>query len=215
MQELPSPVIVRGLLLGYAGATRMDEEELLSLYAEALQARRDERNAGTQRKKISGSQGTPAPLIAINSERLKKINLKGLVEQLYNRFPFLKKYLSVDLLVGGILVIALAAVIIWAAASTLSLTAERVASLATLPGRSEILASGATLVTDTSAMITMTCHAGCRPGCHPGKRNWKWRGTDGCTRQACLPGDIAGECGCCFSGYDPAASNSFCPDLGG
>lgn len=156
MQELPSPVIVRGLLLGYAAATRMDEEELLSLFAEALQARRDERNAGSQHKKARSVQTTPAPLIAINPDRLHKINWKGLTEDLTNRVPFLRKYLSVDLLVGGILVIALSAVIIWAAASTLSLTAERVASQPTLPGRSEILASGPTLAADAAAMITTT-----------------------------------------------------------
>ena len=58
MQELPSPVIVRGLLLAYAETIHMDREEQLSLYADALQARRDERNAGQNRQKQSESQVT-------------------------------------------------------------------------------------------------------------------------------------------------------------
>jgi cytoskeleton protein RodZ len=156
MNELPSPVIVRGLLLNYASALRMDEEELLSFYAEALQARRDERNAGSPSRNTPGTRSTPAPLIAINSDRLKMIDWKGLGTRLTNRFPIIRKYFNFDLLVGGILIIILAVVIIWAAASTLSLTAERVASQATLPGRSEILAAGGTLETETSTMITIT-----------------------------------------------------------
>lgn len=171
LKELPSPVIVRGLLLNYAETIQMDREEMLSLYAEALQARRDERNAGTKGKKVTSPAKAAIPLIAINTSQLKQIDWKGLLARLSNRFPFLKKNLSWDLLAGSILVIALAVVIIWAAASTLSLTAERIASQATLPGRSEILAAGSTLATDAEAQIIVTPTVGDNQAASPDTGN--------------------------------------------
>jgi transcriptional regulator with XRE-family HTH domain len=144
MQELPSPVIVRGLLLTYADAIQADREELLSLYADALQTRRDERNQRQNRLKTGSSRISNAPLIAIDTTRFKKIDFRAWAARLSERFPFLKKYLNFDLLVGGVLVMVLAVVIIWAAASTLSLNSQQVGAQATLPGRSEILAAGPT-----------------------------------------------------------------------
>jgi cytoskeleton protein RodZ len=164
MHELPSPVIVRGLLLTYADAVHMDRDELLSLFADALQARREERSARAGRGKGSGKADStitkPAPLIAINARRLTQIDWKGLSARLSDRVPFLKKYLSIDILAGGILIIALAVVITWAAASTLSLSAQRIASEATLPGRSEILAAGPARATDTSLLFSITSTPG-------------------------------------------------------
>jgi len=149
-------VIVRGLLLNYAGAIHMDTDELLSLYADALQARRDERNARAKPVRVAGSESPPAPLITINTRPFKQIDWKDLGARLTGRFPFIKKYLSFDLLAGSILVVVLAAVIIWAAASTLSLTAEKLSAQATLPGASEILAAGPTLGTEVNAQATVT-----------------------------------------------------------
>jgi len=156
MQELPSPIIVRGLLLTYADTIHMDREELLSLYADALQAQRDERNARHTRRTSASSQTSPAPLITIDMTRFKQINFKDLAARLTERFPFLKKYLNFDLLLGGILVIVLAVVIIWAAASTLSFTNQQIAAQATLPGRSEILAAGPAETTAGESQLTVT-----------------------------------------------------------
>lgn len=142
MQELPSPVIVRGLLLTYADTIHMDREELLSLYADALQARRDERNTRQNRQGHTDTQVSKGPLIAIDTTRFKQINFKAWAARLAERFPFIRKYLNFDLLAGGILVIVLVVVIIWAAASTLSLTSQQTIPQATLPGRSDILAAG-------------------------------------------------------------------------
>ena len=140
LEQLPSPVIVRGLLLNYASALQMDGEEVLLLFADALQARRDERSAAGRGKKAP----VPPPLIAVNPDRIRKINWQHLGTGLYKRFPFLKKYLTFDLLAGSILVLALVIVVIWAAASTLSQTVGRNTFQATLPERSEILVSGPT-----------------------------------------------------------------------
>jgi cytoskeleton protein RodZ len=156
MQELPSPVIVRGLLLTYADTIHMDREDLLSLYADALQARRDERNARQNRQKHPDSQVAKGPLIAIDTKRFKQINFKAWAARLAERFPFLKKYFNFDLLAGGILVIALAVVIIWAAASTLSLTSQQIFTQATLPGRSDILAAGPMDVTAQESQLSAT-----------------------------------------------------------
>ena len=156
MQELPSPVIVRGLLLTYADTIHMDREELLSLYADALQARRDERNARQNRQKQSESQDTKGPLIAIDTKRFKQINIKAWAARLIERFPLLKKYFNFDLLAGGFLVIVLAVVIIWAAASTLSLAGQQNFAQATLPGRSEILAAGPMDVNPQESQLSAT-----------------------------------------------------------
>ncbi len=158
MRELPSPVIVRGLLLNYAEVIKLDSEQLLEQFAEALQTRRDERNAGSQ-KTTRKEQPSGAPLVAINLAGLKKIDLKRPFTGLFERFPALRKYLTFDLLAGGVLMLGLTIVIIWAAASTLSLSAERAASLATLPGRSEILAAGPTLSTAAEATPSATPRA--------------------------------------------------------
>ncbi len=156
MQELPSPVIVRGLLLTYADTIQMDREELLSLYADALQARRDERNARQNRQKHSESQVSKGPLIAINTKRFKQIDIRAWAARLVERFPFLKKYFNFDLLAGGFLVIVLAVVIIWAAASTLSLSSQQTFAQATLPGRSDILAAGPMDVTPQESQLSAT-----------------------------------------------------------
>lgn len=150
LDQLPSTVIVRGLLLNYAEVLQMDSDEILSLFADALQARRDERNLAARGKK-TGHAAEAQPLITINPAWLKKINWKQIGDGIFTRFPFLKKYLTFDLLAGSILVFVLVGVIIWATASTLSLTAEQVASQATLPGPSEILSSGGTQAGDMTA----------------------------------------------------------------
>lgn len=157
MKELPSPVIVRGLLVNYAEAIKLDSEQLLFQFADALQARRDERTAASQKPKSAASQMADfAPLVSINLGWLKKIDIKSIGTRVFERFPFLRKYVTFDLLAGGLLLLVLITVVIWAAASTLSLSAERIASLATLPGRSDILASGSTLSTGFSATPSET-----------------------------------------------------------
>ncbi len=156
MKELPSPVIVRGLLINYAAAIKLDSEELLYQFAEALQVRRDERNAASQKPRHSTTQPDSAPLVAINLTGLKRIDWKRLSSKLFDRFPALRKYLTFDLLAGGALVLVLTVVVIWAAASTLSISSERSESLATLPGRSDILASGSTLATEANATPSAT-----------------------------------------------------------
>ena len=156
MKELPSPVIVRGLLGNYAEVIKLDGEELLFQFADALQVRRDERNAASRKPNLLTPQSATAPLVAINLGWIKRINWKRLRSGLFDRFPFLRKYLTFDLLAGGVLVIVLTVVIIWAAASTLSLSAERAISLATLPGRSEILASGSTQSTQAFSTPSVT-----------------------------------------------------------
>jgi hypothetical protein len=95
-------------------------------------------------------------VISIDTTRIKQIDIKALILRLADRFPLIKKYLNFDLLAGSLLVIALAVVIIWAAASTLSLTNQQIAAQATLPGRSEILAAGPTDATLAEVQLSVT-----------------------------------------------------------
>lgn len=96
LDELPSPVQGRGMLQNYATFLGLDPEPLLLAYAEALQARLKEKQSSQPDK--TPPKSTP-----------KKS--KGLTQ----------RFLPLEYIIGGILVIALVGFVIW---STLRLTSS-------------------------------------------------------------------------------------------
>lgn len=109
IDDLPSTVQGRGMLINYARFISLDSEALLLEFAAGIQSRRTERMD-------SAATRPPAPKIV------------GL--------PVLR-FISVDLLLGATVVVMLSAFIIWGAASVI--TAQRPDVKPTLPGLSELL----------------------------------------------------------------------------
>ncbi|MEJ5314063.1 MULTISPECIES: RodZ domain-containing protein [Anaerolinea] len=109
LEQLPSPVQGRGMLQNYAEFLRLDSEDLLNRFAEALQQRRIEQTIRT------ASPSAP---------RAKPISN-------------VKRWVTPDLLIGGGLILALFFFVAWTA-SRITAERTRTAQ-ATLPSISEVL----------------------------------------------------------------------------
>jgi cytoskeletal protein RodZ len=119
IQELPSPVQGRGMLKNYAAFLGLDPEPLLLRFAEGLQARREARQALVP----------PAP---------------GATPPRPRRLPApLRRALSNDLLVGGVLAVFLISFAVWGAIRIYSLR-NQAATTPTAPSIAEILLAGGT-----------------------------------------------------------------------
>jgi cytoskeletal protein RodZ len=111
--DLPSPVQARGMLNSYASFLDLDAEALLLRFADALQARRMERQAQQE------------------SPRRRKTPL---------RLPlWLKRFVSADLIFGGGMVLLLLGMSIWGAARLLSSNGLAEATATEGPSISEVL----------------------------------------------------------------------------
>ena len=95
IDDLPSPVQGRGMLNNYARFLNLDSEALLLRYADALQIRRTER-IGVQPRR------TPATRVSTNQ-------------------LVLRRFLSFDLIMSSILIIALIGFVIWGASQILTI----------------------------------------------------------------------------------------------
>ncbi len=127
LDMLPSPVQGRGMLNNYAHFLNMDADALLNRFADALQARREERMEGAVniRPRQMGERA-PEP----NGQKpVKSSSLRRLV--------------TPDLVIGGGLLILMVIFFIWGA-SKLDLTGSTIASTtATAPSIAEVLMSPA------------------------------------------------------------------------
>lgn len=144
LDDLPSPVQGRGMLNNYARFLNMDGEALLLRYAEALQLRRVERFGSTAPR-------TPA-------RQVQHLTFRRLV--------------SVDLLVGVILVAGLLGLLLWGASRVLSFQTQPTPAT-TLPDISAMLGA-----TDTSGENTQTPGAG-QNSTNPGAQPTPGTGTPG------------------------------------
>jgi len=131
---LPSPVQGRGMLSNYASFLGLDPEPLLLHFAEGLQARLAVKQAAR-----------PAP-------QPKPVR-RGI------RMPAgVRRVFSSELLIGIILVLFLAAVVIWGAIRILTLRSSRIAA-PTAPSIAEALLATATItLTPTPPTLTPTGH---------------------------------------------------------
>lgn len=90
LEGLPSPVQGRGMLSNYAAFLGMDPEPVLLKFADGLQARLAAARAASQKKKRATRRPSRAFVIA-------------------------QRWFSLDFLLGGLLVVSLAAFVIWGA----------------------------------------------------------------------------------------------------
>jgi cytoskeletal protein RodZ len=97
--HLPSSVQTRGMLNNYSHFLDMDVDAILLLFAEGLQARRLERQPALAEKAPTANKGIP------------RLNLPA----------GLRRYLSMDILVGGGLILVLLAFAIWGTSRVISL----------------------------------------------------------------------------------------------
>jgi cytoskeletal protein RodZ len=110
-EDLPSPVQARGMLSNYASFLDMDTEAILLRFADALQARRVERQAA---------------LPATQTTARRRISLP----------PVLRRLISPDLLFGGGMIALLFALTVWGAGRIFS---RENASLSQAPSISDVL----------------------------------------------------------------------------
>ena len=135
--HLPSSVQTRGMLNNYAKFLDMDVDAILLQFAEGLQAQRLERQPAPVEKSRSAKKD-PAPSAALPSG--------------------LRRYLSMDILVGGGLILVLLAFAIWGTNRVIGLRSV-VTPQSTAQSISDILASSAgtaTLTPSPSAAGTQT-----------------------------------------------------------
>lgn len=118
MEDMPSMVQARGMLANYARFLNLDGEALLLRFAEALQARRTELAAVEVSQKQQKPSRRAAPKIVTN-------------------LP-LKRFLSVDLLVTGGLIVLLVLFVVWGAGHILTFTSDQ-GIVPTAPSVSEVL----------------------------------------------------------------------------
>lgn len=126
VEELPSLVQGRGMLANYAEFLDLNVDEMLSLFADALQARRLEL-AAAEKRPVSGR---------IQSEPQTA------------RVPGWRRFLTPDLLIGGTLFIVFFILVIWGAARVNELTEESIEP--TPPSISEILMNTGVMVDETA-----------------------------------------------------------------
>ncbi len=110
-EDLPSPVQARGMLSNYASFLDMDTEVILLRFADALQARRVERQAA-----LPSTQTTAR----------RRISLP----------PILRRLISPDLLIGGGMIVLLFTLSVWGAARIFS---RESTSSAQAPSISDVL----------------------------------------------------------------------------
>jgi cytoskeleton protein RodZ len=120
--DLPSPVQARGMLSNYASFLDMDTEATLLRFADALQARRLERQAA-----LPGAQ-TPSR---------RRIMLP----------PILRRLISPDLLFGGAMIVFLFALTVWGAGR---IFAKEGTSAAQAPSISDVLLNSPITLTPTA-----------------------------------------------------------------
>lgn len=93
-EKLPSTVQARGMLVNYARFLEIDQEEILLQYADGLQAQRNEKHSLDK-----GKSDSPTPLI---------------------RFSSIRRYISIDLLVGSGLIIIMIVFAFWATGNVIN-----------------------------------------------------------------------------------------------
>jgi len=125
--HLPSSVQTRGMLNNYAHFLDMDLDAILLQFAEGLQAKRLEREPAPEEKLRNADQKLP-PKVALPSG--------------------LRRYLSMDILVGGGLILILLAFAVWGTSRVISLHSA-VTPQSTAQSISDILAVSAGIVTLT------------------------------------------------------------------
>jgi len=119
LDDLPSPVQGRGMLNNYASFLGMDPEPLLLKYAEGLQAQLAARQAAkspTQSSARRRRSVLPAPL---------------------------RRFLSGDILIGGIMAVSLLVFIIWGAIRIFAMQSENIVT-PTAPSIADVLLATAT-----------------------------------------------------------------------
>jgi cytoskeleton protein RodZ len=132
LAQLPSPVQGRGMLSNYASFLGLDPEPLLLRFAEGLQAR-----LASKQSARPTSQPGPAR---------RRIHLPAAMRRIF----------SSELLIGAVLVLFLAAVVIWGATRILTLRTSR-GSAPTAPSIAEALLATATItLTPTPPTLTPT-----------------------------------------------------------
>jgi cytoskeleton protein RodZ len=117
IDDLPSPVQGRGMLSNYAHFLNLDSEALLLRFADALQLRRTER---------IGIQPRRTPATRVSTSQL-----------------VLRRFLSFDLIMSSILIVALIGFVVWGASQILTIQKQSAAQ-PSLPGVAEVLLETAT-----------------------------------------------------------------------
>lgn len=115
--DLPSPVQARGMLSNYASFLDMDTEATLLRFADALQARRAERQAALPSTQTSSRRRITLP-------------------------PVIRRLISPDLLFGGGMIVLLFMLTVWGAARIFS---KENTSAAQAPSISDVLLDGPTI----------------------------------------------------------------------
>lgn len=129
LKGLPSPVQGRGMLKNYAAFLGLDPEPLLLRFAEGLQARLAVKQAAQPRPE------TPEP------ERKPVLP------------PAVRRILSGDLMIGGLLTIFLVGFMVWGAVRIFSINTESV-STPTAPSIADVLIAGSATETPTLQAAT-------------------------------------------------------------
>jgi cytoskeleton protein RodZ len=107
LEDLPSPVQGRGMLSNYSGFLQLDTDALLSIFAEALQARRLEFHA---RQPVTRKNNTPRRRAEAKPPST------------------LRRLLTPDLLLGSALIVILFGFAVWAASKITSVQNEQAAA---------------------------------------------------------------------------------------
>lgn len=131
VEKLPSLVQGRGMLANYAAFLDLDVDELLSRFADALQARRLE------------LMGPASPTRAGQPRRGNRAG----------RYPGWRKFLTPDLMIGGILFVLFFALVIWGAARVNNLNADQIK--ATPPSISEVLLNSDAILAEPTLAATL------------------------------------------------------------
>ncbi|HOJ00413.1 MAG TPA: DUF4115 domain-containing protein [Anaerolineaceae bacterium] len=131
-EDLPSSVQGRGMVANYAHFLEMDQDAVLNLYAEGLEAQR--------REKLQEKWTTKEPGIRLSIQLPEKI----------------RRFLSPDLLLGSLVVVALFVFIFWGASQIFGDKSETAPT--TAPSISEMLQSTTTptLALESTAGLTGT-----------------------------------------------------------
>ena len=126
--QLPSSVQGRGMLNNYVGFLNMDEENVLSLYAAALEAQRQERLPPRK----------PEPIVT-----------GGIRFNIPEKF---KKYMNPDLLFGSVIILAMFIFLLWGAVQVF--TQQNIKATPTAPSISEVLQTTPTVLTTPGLTLT-------------------------------------------------------------
>jgi cytoskeleton protein RodZ len=126
--QLPSSVQGRGLLNNYVGFLNMDEETVLSLYAAALEAQRQERLPPRK----------PEPIVTGGI----RFNIPE---------PF-KKYMNPDLLFGSVIILAMFIFLLWGAVQVF--TQQNIKATPSAPSISEVLQTTPSILVTPDLTLT-------------------------------------------------------------